>query len=378
MNALSPTLDGDPPLLAQMAALADPIRVRLLRLLDGRELAVAELCSVLQAPQSTVSRHLRALADEGWIRARAEATSRLYRLVQAELPPSAHRLWTLVREQADTTRAVRDDAARLEPVLAARSARHQNFFRSAATQWDRLRRDLFGSGLELACIAGLLDEDATIGDLGCGTGHLSAALAPFVKRVVAVDSSPEMLAAAADRVAVASRVELRHGTLEALPVANGELDAAFLCLVLHYVAEPSRVVREAVRTLRPGGRLVVVDLLPHERADMSERMGHVWPGFAASEVRAWFEGLDATAPRLHELPTDGAARGPRLFLATSQRRNGAYGRKSLADPLPGRTRHAPQPPLNDAKRVPAERRHPPSANAFGPKGRSSEKKEISK
>ncbi len=350
MNTPALAPHGAPPLLAQMAVLADPVRVRLLALLDGRELAVAELCAVLQLPQSTVSRHLRTLADEGWLAARAEATSRLYQLAQPDLGASARQLWALVREQADVTPAAAEDARRLEDVLARRGSRQQSFFRSAAGQWDRLRRELFGTTFDLACLAGLLADDTKIGDLGCGTGHLSAVLAPFVGRVVAVDSSPEMLAAARERLDALGNVDLRQGTLEALPIETGELDAALLCLVLHYVADPGAVVREAVRTLAPGGRLVIVDMLPHERTDLHERMGHAWPGFGAAATHRWFANSPVSAPTIHELPADGAARGPRLFIATARRNRDDSAR--ISPPTPG-PHHRLLAPASGPTKVPS-------------------------
>ncbi len=283
--------------------------------------------------------------------ARAEATSRLYRLAQPELGASARQLWALVREQADATPAAAEDAQRLEDVLARRNSHPQSFFRSAAGQWDRLRRELFGTSFDLACLAGLLADDTRIGDLGCGTGHLSAVLAPFVGRVIAVDSSPEMLATARERLHTCSNVDLRQGTLEALPIETGELDAALLCLVLHYVADPGAVVREAIRTLAPGGRLVIVDMLPHERTDLHERMGHAWPGFTAAATRRWFTDSAASAPTIHELPGDAAARGPRLFVATARRHRNDSAR---IDPPPRDAPHGLLAPASPSTKVPSQ------------------------
>src|ERR1043166_1443062 len=97
-------------MLRWMGSLAEPTRARVLRLLDGRELTVADLCAVLQAPQSTVSRHLKVLADDGWIPPPPGGTSRLYRMVPSKLDPAARRLWALLRaEAARTTVAAEDD-----------------------------------------------------------------------------------------------------------------------------------------------------------------------------------------------------------------------------------------------------------------------------
>ena len=127
--------------------------------------------------------------------------------------------------------------------------------------------ELFGERSELLPLLSLLDPDWVVGDLGCGTGATSEALAPFVAKVVAVDESPEMLEAAHQRLAPfegEGRVELRRGSLEELPVEDGELDAALLLLVLHHLSDPAAVLAEASRVLAPGGRLLVVDMLAHD------------------------------------------------------------------------------------------------------------------
>src|SRR5205823_7410556 len=167
-----------------LSALADPTRSRILLLLDRHELTVSEICAVMQLPQSTVSRHLKALADSGWIAARAEGTSRLYTATRDDLDPAARRLWLLVREQVGSTPAAVQDQRRLAAALAERRTKSQEFFSSSAGQWDRLRDELFGDRFHLAALAAFADSRWTIGDLGCGTGQVTAALAPFVERIV--------------------------------------------------------------------------------------------------------------------------------------------------------------------------------------------------
>src|SRR5213594_3785657 len=207
-----------PAILDHLSALSDSTRSRLLLLLDRHELTVSELCTITQLPQSTVSRHLKALADAGWIAARAEGTSNLYAMTREELDPSARRLWLLVREQVGSTAAAAQDQRRLQAALAARRTKSQEFFSASAGQWDRLRDELFGDRFHLAALAALAGSDWIVGDLGCGTGTVSAALAPFVARVVAVDASAEMLRAAKKRLQEFDNVDLRRSELEALPI----------------------------------------------------------------------------------------------------------------------------------------------------------------
>jgi ArsR family transcriptional regulator len=308
-----------PAIFDRMSALADATRSRLLLLLERHELTVGELCQVLQLPQSTVSRHLKLLGDEGWVSARAEGTSRRYRMPADRMDAGAQQLWQLVRGEVAALPGAAQDGDRLRTVLAQRSTRSREFFSSAAGEWDRLRAELFGRRADLLGLLGLLDETWTLGDLGCGTGQITHSLAPFVRRVVAVDSSPEMLSAARARLAGLGNVETREGELESLPIADGELDAAVAFLVLHYVAEPGEALAQASRALRPGGRLLVVDMMPHDREEYRATMGHVWQGFEAARMERWMADAGLGAFRYVPLPPDPAAKGPGLFAASARR-----------------------------------------------------------
>ena len=310
-----------PALLDWMTALADPTRARTLRLVERQELSVADLCAVLQLPQSTMSRHLKVLADEGWVSARADGTSRLYRLAIDRLDPSARRLWSLVRDETAATPLAEQDDRRLEGVLAERQTRSQAFFASSAGQWDRLRREMYGDRFDLQALAGLLDADWTVGDLACGTGQVTTALAPFVRRVIAVDRSRAMLAAARKRLGAAEHVDLRQGTLEALPLDDRSLDAAVMSLALHYVSDPLAALRETARVLRPGGRLLVIDLLEHERQEYRQAMGHVWLGFGRDQMTGWLAEAGFENARVLPLPAAPQAQGPALLAATARRRD---------------------------------------------------------
>jgi len=305
------------PVLSELSALSDPIRVRLLILLEINELNVRELQDVLQLPQSTVSRHLKVLVDEDWAESRAEGPSQLYRLKVPREGSSRGRLWDLVRNEIAPTAPARRDRDRVRPVLAERHRRSREFFDSEAGQWDRLREELFGSRSEMFALLGLLDPSWVIGDLGSGTGAFAAAVAPFVSRVIAVDESAPMLAAARARLEGSPNVELRQGELELLPVREAELDLAALVLVLPFVPDPGRVLAEAARAVEPGGRVVVLDLQPHERAHYSQAMGHLWHGFSQSQMLQWMTSAGLRDVRYVTLPPLPDAKGPGLFVATA-------------------------------------------------------------
>ena len=303
----------------RLTALADATRSRILLLLDRHELTVGELCAALQLPQSTASRHLKILTDEGWLASRAEGTSRRYSMQTSKLDPSARRLWQVVRSQVAESPAAAQDAHRLAGVLAQRRTTQVAFFDSAPAVWDRMRAELIGQRTDLLALLELADERWVVGDLGCGTGHVSEAIAPCVGRVIAVDESGPMLTAAGKRLAAFDNVELRSGRIEEIPIDNGALDAVILFLVAHYVADPEPVTRELARVVKPDGRLVIVDLMPHEREEYVLQMGHVWQGLGEEQMRGWFEDAGFARFRYRPLPADPAAKGPGLFVASGRK-----------------------------------------------------------
>jgi ubiquinone/menaquinone biosynthesis C-methylase UbiE len=308
-----------PAIFEDLTALADETRSRMLLVLERHELTVSELCSVLQLPQSTVSRHLKTLSDASWVSSRRDGTSRYYTLIIDGRNGSARRLWALLRDQVATSSRADLDGRRLKGVLARRQSKSEEFFASAAGQWDRLRQEMFGRASSLQVLPALLEPTLTIGDLGCGTGQTSAALAPFVGRAIAVDRSGEMLQAARKRLRDFPNVDVRRGELEALPIEDGELDAAVMMLVLHHVPDPSAALGEAARAVKPGGRLVVCDMLPHDREEYKQQMGHVWLGFGDDQIRRLLGAAGFTGPRVVSLPTDPDAKGPALFVASATR-----------------------------------------------------------
>lgn len=311
-------ISQSPAIFDRMTALADTTRSRMLLVLERHELTVNEIRSVLQLPQSTISRHLKILGDEGWVVSRPEGTSRRYRMTE-KLEPSVRRLWNLVREQVLATSAAAQDSRRVQTVLAHRRTRSQKFFSSAAGRWDRLRSELFGSRADIIGLLGLVDESWRVGDLGCGTGGLTEIIAPFAASVVAVDDSPAMISAARKRLASFDNVSVSPGQLESLPIEDASLDVALLFLVLHYVVEPELAIAEAHRVLKPGGRLIMVDMMPHDRQDLLDEMGHVWRGFSEADVTSLLRTAGFPSGRYHPLPADASAKGPTLFTAVARR-----------------------------------------------------------
>jgi ubiquinone/menaquinone biosynthesis C-methylase UbiE/DNA-binding transcriptional ArsR family regulator len=307
----------DPILLGQMAVLAESLRCRALAILEDHELTVSDLCAVIQLPQSTVSRHLKALSNRGFVNSRPDGTRRLYHATVDELDTAAQNLWALTRTEIDKTPARRLDRERLRSVLASRRSRSQEFFDATSDRWDVIRDELYGSHFYLFALPGLLPGDWSVADLGCGTGTVAEALAPFVHRVVGIDASPPMLELAGQRLERFDNVELRLAELESLPLDDNNVDVTTLILVLHHLERPEAAIREASRCLRPGGHILIVDMLPHDRTEYRLEKGHVWLGFSEEEIEEYLLAAGFGDVRFQPLPPAPDAKGPNLFAVSA-------------------------------------------------------------
>jgi ArsR family transcriptional regulator len=302
-----------------MDTLADETRLRLLHLLEKHELGVVELCDILQLPQSTVSRHLKLLSDQKWVRSRRLATNHLYRTILDELEPAARKLWLLAREQMQEWATLQQDELRLQRRLREREIDSQEFFAGAAAEWDQLRRELYGEAFSVTAMLALLSPDLVIADLGCGSGPMIEQLAPHIRQVIGVDNNAAMLKAARKRTMKFANVDLRRGELQAVPIPDNACDAALLILALTYVPDVTVTLREAARIVKPGGRVVVVDLLRHDREDFRRQLGQLHAGFDASRVRTLLSDASFTDIKVNPLAPEPNVKGPALFLATGKK-----------------------------------------------------------
>lgn len=326
-------------LSTRLVALSDPLRLRMLRLLEHEELSVGELARVLQLPQSTVSRHLKILSEasgrtdgEGWLARRAEGTATLYRMVLDDLSLDARSLWLTVRDQMGHSPEMDEDQRRLAGVLQDRRTDTQAFFGRVAGEWDAVRNELFGEAFTLQGLLTLLPPAWVVADLGCGTGNAAEVLAPVVRRVLAVDQSEAMLAAARKRLAGLRNVDFVRGDLESLPIETGTVDAAVCVLVLHHLPDPAKAVREMARILRPGGVALIIDMVQHSRDAYRRTMGHRWLGFGVPELIRMVSDAGLRHHRFSVLPSDAEAKGPGLFACTAHRMEPGPGQ-------PGATEH---------------------------------------
>jgi ArsR family transcriptional regulator len=307
-----------PALLSRLTTLGDLARLRMLRLLDAHELSVGELARALQLPQSTVSRHLKVLHEGSWIIKRTEGTASLYRLVEDALAAPARALWRLAREEMGANATLDEDDNRLAEVLVERRQDSRTFFGRLGGEWDHVRGDLFGHQFTAEALPALVDDAWTVADLGCGTGNATEMLAPYVRKIFAVDREPSMLAAARKRLEGKDNVEFVEGGLTGLPLADGAVNAAMIFLVLHHLEDPEAAVTEAARILAPGGVLLVVDMVSHDRESYRHTMGHRHLGFDEETVSGWGERAGLRT-QYHRLRPDTHAKGPGLFVATMRK-----------------------------------------------------------
>ena len=260
--------------------LGDEARLRLLRVLAGKHgrLNVTELTSVLGIAQSGVSRHLRLLKEAGLVVEERGGGFSFYRLSAALLDGGFGGLWPALQAQfvdAAHTAAVRGDEARLHDVIRLRK---ENFETHGT---DRAQFVPGRSWAAWSRALGLLLPPLEVADIACGEGYLSVESSYWAKRVVGIDRSTDVLKRAK---ALASRrgarnITWKRGEMEKLPLGNETADVALLSQALHHAAEPARAVAEASRILRPGGRVLVLDLREHDQEWVRERVGDRWLGF---------------------------------------------------------------------------------------------------
>jgi SAM-dependent methyltransferase len=301
--------------------LSDPTRVRVLALLEQEELAVQELMDVLGMAQSRVSRHLAILREAGLLRDRRDGTYVFYRFDPPGEGPWRD-AWQLVRRNLDSDPTRARDVAALSLVMAARVNRTRSFFDAVGPEWDSLRKVFNDEALRSRAVTRLIPPGLRVADIGTGTGILAAELARQGLAVIAVDHSPRMLDAARAKLAAEglTRVELRAGEADALPIDDASQDAAFAHMVLHYLPSPGDAIREMARIVRPGGAVIAVDFVRHEHEWMRDELGVTWLGFDRGEIETWFAQAGLAELIFETQPGRSAARDlPEAFIASARR-----------------------------------------------------------
>jgi ArsR family transcriptional regulator len=300
---------------------SDPTRIRILALLEREELAVQEIMEVLGMAQSRVSRHLAILREAGLLEDRRDGTYAFYRFAPPQKAPWRD-TWALVVENLRGDATAERDAAALSRVMESRSERTRSFFDSVGPEWDALRKVFNDDALRAQAVSRLLDPNLVVADIGTGTGILAIELARLGVRVIGIDHSSRMLDAARAKAAAEAglQIEFRHGEASALPFSDGEVDAVFAHMVLHYLPSPSDAIAEMARVVKPGGTVVTVDFVPHQHEWMREELGVSWLGFSAEEVAGWFRAVGLVDFRLEEHAGFASSRDlPATFIASSRR-----------------------------------------------------------
>lgn len=301
---------------ALLKALADPTRLRIMRLLAHMELAVGELAQVLEQSQPRVSRHVRILCDARLAERRKEGSWVFLRTAIADeaeptLSSAAARLLA-VSEHDDPAFAARcdEDRRRLAAIRAARQANAEAYFARHAEEWDTLRSLHSPDHPIEAALAAML-ETGPIGallDVGTGTGRMAELFAPRAERVTALDKSPEMLRVARARLdkLPSTRIDLVQGDFAALPFPDAGLQQGFDTVlfhqVLHYAQVPERVLAEAARVTRDHGRIAIVDFAAHDREELRERHAHARLGFTDEQMEGLLAGAGFISDSIDALP----------------------------------------------------------------------------
>jgi arsenite methyltransferase len=162
------------------------------------------------------------------------------------------------------------------------------YFEQVAGEWDTLRSGYFTEAVRDSAIAkAYLRPDMVVADVGAGTGFMAAGLAPRVSQVHVLDGSTAMLEVARRNLAQFGNVVFRQADGQALPLDDASVDAVFANMLLHHCPDPLAAIREMVRVLKPGGRLVITDLDAHTHAWMRQEMADEWLGFDRAQIRAW-------------------------------------------------------------------------------------------
>jgi len=293
-------------LVGVLKAAGEGTRLRLLALLADGDHSVKDLTEILKQSQPRVSRHLKLLADAGLIQRNAEGAWAYYGLAQqgdgAELAQ-----WLIARvDESDAER--RRDAERQQAVRSAQQAQATEYFAKVAGSWDLLKTlHVPESAVEAAVVEALDGKTVELLiDLGTGTGRMLDVLAPYYKRGIGLDSSREMLAVARARLASAGigHAQVRLGDIGDIDATVGPADVVVIHQVMHYFDDPGRMLTQARRLLKPGGKMIIVDFAPHELEFLRSEHAHRRLGLSQSQMSGWAAAAGLVVEAVREFPSD--------------------------------------------------------------------------
>lgn len=277
-----------------LKTIAEPTRLRILKLLSEGDLTVSELTGILGQSQPRVSRHLKLMLDTRLIKRQQEGSWALFRLSRDAASDFLVRELLGRIDAADET--IRRDAERLGEVKERRREKASSYFSTNAVSWDEIRTHHVADQLVEEALLAVVGEKPVryMLDLGTGTGRMLELFSGIYQYGIGIDSNREMLNVARanlDQAGVRD-AEVRLGDVYNLPIVRNGFDLVTIHQVLHYLDDPAAAIREAARALRPGGRLVIVDFAPHNLDFLREEHAHQRLGFADSDMEAWFEAAE--------------------------------------------------------------------------------------
>ena len=279
-----------PSIVKTLKVVADPNRLRILLLLKGEELSVAELQEILAMGQSTISTHLSQLKQAELVGDRRTGKNNLYHLNATDDVLNAILSEVLANAKAEIPEAAGDQAA-MRRAVKKRKDKTRAFFDSVA---GRLGKDYVPgkSWKSLAEAMLRLMPPMVVADLGAGEGAFALLLAQRAKKVIAVDSSAKMIDVGREQARRhgVTNIDYRLGDMEEIPIGGGEVDLVFFSQSLHHALHPERALAEAARILAPGGRVVVLDLLKHRFEEARELYADEWMGFSETELESMLQG----------------------------------------------------------------------------------------
>ncbi len=293
-------------LLSAMKAAAEPTRLRLLVLCAHGDLTVSDLVQVLGQSQPRLSRHLKLLTEAGLLDRNREGSWVYFRL--AHDGPSAALAQTLVDALPDDDPTVLRDLQILEELMGERARRAEGYFRKVAARWDELRAlYVHDDEVEQQLCALIAEEQVSdLLDIGTGTGRVLEILAEKVGHAVGIDLSSDMLMLARSKLQRARlrNCVVRKGDMHHLPLGEANFDAVTIHQVLHYAERPAKVIQEAARVLRPGGRLFIVDFQAHGLDFLRSEHEHRWLGFEEENMADWLKAAGLKAEECRRLKGD--------------------------------------------------------------------------
>ena len=270
-----------------LRALGDPTRLRLLALLEAEELSVNELQSITGLGQSRISTHLGLLQETGLVNSRRDGKRSLY---QCDQSPANHDSLSIARQAAQEADDYSSDQTGLRRILDQRNNAQQIFFNQVAGRFDRQ----YGPGRSWQAFGQFLLRvlpPLDVADLGSGEGLLAELLARRARKVICVDNSKRIVEFGTRKAKKngLKNIEFRQGDIESPPIRANTIDLVLFSQALHHAEHPEAAIIAAHKILRPGGQVMILDLLEHNQSDVASHLGDRWPGFSETQLHAWLE-----------------------------------------------------------------------------------------